>query len=468
MQAIEEKAHRLLSAVYHNPESVDIVATAAPHWPTRATEEVFRGIQATMKGGAIDLPKLQAGLSDSGRQLLGNIQQNAYLDDIETLRLGHKPGALESWADDLREHGQRLRIVDGLRKATRELDAGAGLDDTKADILSLLTSHSAPRGGLQHISEHVASAEAQLDEWKEGTDTAMLQTGIWRFDKKIGGIPIGELSMMAAVSGAGKTSFLLQIVTQVARRFLKSGEPRAVALFSIEMSARQCLQRIASSIAKINLMDLRKGECTDEEVQRYRDTLREVGKMPLYVDDDAYPTIDQIRQRVATLQTQYDVALIGVDYDEKVQVRERSEELRVSRIAKGLKVLAKENSAACLALSQYNSGPEEEARRGTDSDLRYSRKKHHESAVIMHWHWPQYFVDKGVHQSRVDGFDPSQPNRGILAVTKNRFGRIGEIGLKFEPEYTRFTDPRDPEIQRTPEVQRTNGAAVPSINHTPF
>jgi replicative DNA helicase len=421
------------------------------------------GLQACTNGGTVDVARLEHNVSQGAGEILRRIQAHEIMDDVESLRAGVRLGAVEAWCRDLREHHDRRQLSAGLKRLAHEIETGtAAFGEQKSALLSLISKTDTQKGGLRHVSEYVPGALQQLAEWEQGQDTSSVQTGIYTLDRVTGGLPVGELSLMAAVSGAGKTSFLLQVLRQVAARFLDKQEGQAVALFSIEMSARQVVQRIASGLAGTNLREIRSCTASDEMLTRHDRTLDKLKDWPLYIDESAYPTIDHIRQTCATLQAQHDLALIGVDYDEKVNVSERSEELRVGRIAKGLKVLAKETHSAVLSLSQYNSAPDAEARPGTDADLRYSRKKHHESSLIMHWHWPKYFVNKGVNSGSVKGYEAHDPTRGRLTVSKNRFGPVGHVPLRFEEEHTRFVDINEP------SPNGSHRAKVTPLNDSPF
>jgi len=173
--------------------------------------------------------------------------------------------------------------------------------------------------------------------------------------------------------------------------------------------------------------------------------------LPLYVDEDPEPTLGQIRSRVMQVQAHHDVALVGVDYDEKVDPEEAppSEEQRVAAISKGLKTLAKEEECACVALSQYNSAPSSQVRPGTNDDLRYSRKKKHEAHTILHWYWPAYWlrsgdVDLNAGDEAPPHYNPAREDLGRLYVGKDRDGGPGWVALEFHAEKTAFVDPNDP------------------------
>lgn len=190
------------------------------------------------------------------------------------------------------------------------------------------------------------------------------------------------------------------------------------------------------------------GEVYDD----YRKWLEYIATLPLYVDDTGNPTLRHIQARCEFVSRTDGLLFIGIDYDEKVGEESRVEELRVSKIAQGAKAIAKRYNAPLLLLSQYNRDSMDPNSRPRDKWLRYSDKKKHESAMVLHWWWPGYWVvNEGLDptQSRILKFDPSMPMRGYLVCTKNRFGgQLGSVELDFDREHVRFVDPADPRNRR--------------------
>ena len=307
-----------------------------------------------------------------------------------------------------------------------------------------------------HIREAVGQALERAEEWKQGLQTDYMPTGFYSLDRAIGGYPAGELTTIGAMTGAGKTSFLVQSLRTIARIEAGQADPRAVLLFSAEMTREQIAQRAASSKAQVNLRELRfQGEHVEsEEFERYESALADLTQVPYHVDDTAAPSFAHIRARCEQVRAQEGLSFIGVDYDEKINAQGQTEELRVSAIAKGLKSLAKRFQVPVVSLSQYS-------RKATydqwpdNSWLRYSGKKEQESAVILHWVWPQYWVEQGVkpfaseterqnEKPQVVGYVEDQPERGYLRCSKNRHGPMGNTRLDFYPAHTRFDDPNKP------------------------
>jgi replicative DNA helicase len=273
--------------------------------------------------------------------------------------------------------------------------------------------------------------------------------------------------LVTSPTGGGKTALLVHTSHAVARAELSAvaagrrNRARPIAIFSAEMSADQIVHRMASAACGANLRTLRSGGASAEVYAAYREALSALSALPIYVDDHPAPTFAHITARLTQWSAGFGgkVALVAVDYDEKVQTEGRSEELRVSAIAQGLKALAKRHHVAVLALSQYSreANPRESP---SNNWLRYSGKKEHEAAQVIHWCNPAHWVEKGEDPGSVWRPYEAYPDHGALVVTKNRFGPIGKVRVVFDPASTSFVDPGDPE--RAPGPRYALGSA-PSV-----
>lgn len=464
---IQRTARILLASLYHNPEHIGRVSAEEPVMPDDETDRLWELFVEVNTPDGFDTARLVNKLGkppkdSKARQLLNRIQKHEIIGPVESAGYGHKGEQLEAWARDLAEHAAKQRLATELGSIAAELnddDNETDLDEVQSRIITVTQNavSGAMRGGLRHISEFGEGAIEDVGKWERGEDVDFLPTGFYGLDEIITGVPFQELTIFAAPSGAGKTTWLIQLLMQVARR--DRGE--AVCFFSIEMPARKILHRAAAAWGHYELnLARREPQAFAEQDLKYGDLHREylgrLSRLPIYIDDDPEPTIGQITSRTMQVQAEHNVALVGVDYDEKVQADDAppSEELRVANISRGLKTFAKRIDCACVALSQYNSAPASQVRPGTDSDLRYSRKKKHEAANTLHWYWPDYWirsgdVDPAAGDDTPPDYDPQRPERGILYVGKNRDGAPGQLPLNFHPEQLRFEDPADPQREQT-------------------
>ena len=376
------------------------------------------------------------------------------------------------------------------------------LDRAARDVSDLVLGVA--RGGDTHVRHAVAEALVRVEDWRAGRATDYAPSGFWGLDQRTGGLPVGEVTTLAAMTGAGKTALLGWSVRSVALaevaavRAGRRAAPRPVVVFSAEMSREQIAHRIASGIAGLDLNDLRSGRATEAEYRRYDAALGQLAGLEVHVDDEPEPTFTHIAARLTEVLTRAraargdadadgpELALVGVDYDEKIHTEGRTEELRVSAIAQGLKVVAKRFRCPVLALSQYGRKEGMHRKRPDNSWLRYSGKKEQEAAQIIHWIWPRYWVDKGYSADSVYGYDAARPDRGYLFVSKNRQGAGADVALDFHPPTVSFRDPNEPghryspaELARRPPTHDPEAGApsgdiysgadpIPPTDHTPF
>lgn len=349
----------------------------------------------------------------------------------------------------------RLLTV-GARRAERALsgdDDSVDAMDWVQENLSALVLQAQGHYGSAHIEAAVESALKQVDQWEAGETPEYAPSGIYSLDTVTGGYPVGEVTTFAAMTGAGKTAFLTHSARAVALaeaakvRTGKIKAARPIVIFSAEMNREQLVHRMASAASNANLRELRSGKCSAAVYATYREALLSLAPLPIVIDDNPAPTLAQISARLtqASIGSGGEIAFVAVDYDEKVSTQGASEELRVSAIAQGLKSVAKRHNVAVLALSQYSRKATHNEAPSNDW-LRYSGKKEHESAQIIHWSYPGYWTSKG-HELETIWGKPISPGDGLLVVTKNRFGPGGKIRLRFLPESTAFVDPDDPETR---------------------
>ena len=370
-----------------------------------------------------------------------------------------------------RETATQLTIA---LKAAQRAVAGDGdvfdvLDRAQGALASVALSAKQGAQSDTHIRHAVAEALVRVEEWRRGEGADFAPSGFYSLDRTTGGLPVGELTTIAAMTGAGKTSLLGQAMRSVALAELAAVEAerreraRPVVCFSAEMSREQLVHRMASGLAGVNIRVLRAGKGTPEQYARYDAALGRLAALEVYVDDNPSPSFTHIAARLTQIgiRSEGELAFVGVDYDEKVESEGQTEELRVSAIARGLKDTAKRFRCPVVALSQYGRKEGMHKLPPSNAWLRYSGKKEQESAQIIHWIYPQYWVEKGYDPNKVYGNDLGRPERGQLFVSKNRFGPTGEIPLDFHVATTSFRDPGEPgqrytaaELARRPQAGR--------------
>jgi replicative DNA helicase len=254
-------------------------------------------------------------------------------------------------------------------------------------------------------------------------------TGFPDLDKILAGLHKGDLIILAARPSVGKTAFALNIAVNAA----KAGHPTAV--FSLEMSSAQLVQRILCAEARIDSQNLRTGHLTDGDWPHIMQAMGRLGSVPLWVDDTPSISILEVRAKARRLFRDKPDGLIIVDYLQLMQPQGRRSENRqveIAEISRGLKILAKELDCPVLALSQLSRAVEQRAnKRPQLSDLRESGAIEQDADVVM-------FIDRNTDPSAES--EPGRPGKGEaeVIVAKHRNGPTDSCKLAFLERFTRF------------------------------
>ena len=233
-----------------------------------------------------------------------------------------------------------------------------------------------------------------------------------------------DLIVLAARPSVGKTSFALNICSNVAR----TRKDVAVAIFSLEMTKEQIAQRIISSLAGVRSQKFRTGDFSDEEMDKITEATSELSSSKLFIDDTSGITLPEIKAKARRIKH---LGLIVVDYLQLMSGNGRRSENRVneiSEITRSFKVMAKELDVPIILLSQLSRGTEKERRRPMLSDLRDSGSIEQDADIVMF-----------LHRETPEEERESSLQEILLLVSKNRHGEVRNIHLNFEGDITRFT-----------------------------
>lgn len=304
-----------------------------------------------------------------------------------------------------------------------------------------------------HIRYGIDDALGRLAKWEAGLRTDVVPTGFYSLDQIIGGFPVGELTTLAAQTGAGKTSMMSHFNLAYARRVVNGKDMPPALIFSCEMSREQLIHLMAANESHVDLSSLKSTRAQSDLVKDYKAALASLSQFPIHVDDEPSPSLEHIMAVSRRIQATGGLGMISVDYDERIEAPGDSEELRVSAIAKGLKRIAKLLEVPVVSLSQYSRKATQPAW-PDDSWLRYSGKKEQESALILHWYWPHFWTRKGYAPENIP--DYKDEKHGYLICTKNRFGRTGHVNLQFVASEARFRDPNEPVDPKDIKLVRAN------------
>lgn len=287
-------------------------------------------------------------------------------------------------------------------------------------------TQGAHKKGLLPISEVLLTSFAQIEERaaNKGGLTG-LTTGFNDLDHKLSGLQKSDLVLLAARPSMGKTAFGVNIATNAS---LKGGGK--IALFSLEMSKEQLVQRIISSTAHVDLQKIISGNLADDEWIQVVNAMGPLSRMEIYIDDTAGISMMEMKAKCRRLKVEKGLDLIVVDYLQLMQIdgRVESRQQEISAISRGLKGLAKEMECPVLALSQLSRAPELRSdHRPILSDLRESGAIEQDADVVLFLYRDEYY-DK----------ESEKKNIGEVIIAKHRNGPTGSIDLVFKQEYTKF------------------------------
>ncbi len=275
-------------------------------------------------------------------------------------------------------------------------------------------------------------------------------TGLSELDQKLGGLHKSDLIILAGRPSMGKTALATNIAFNAAQNISNKEEKSSVAFFSLEMSSEQLSTRILSEQAKIKSDDIRKGKVTEEEINRYIETSRNIYNLPLYIDETPAITIATLSNRARRIKRLFGLSLVVVDYIQLMRSSISKNEGRVqeiSEITQGLKALAKELSVPVLALSQLSRAVEQRDDKLPQlSDLRESGSIEQDADVVMFVYRESYYLER--KQPKLGSIEHAEWQSKMndvngladIILGKQRHGPTGVIKVEFEGIYTKFKD----------------------------
>lgn len=318
-----------------------------------------------------------------------------------------------------------------------EVDADVAMD--RAEQLIFGISQRQSRVGFSSLSEILTEYMVKLDQLHERRGSVVgVPTGFTDLDRLTGGLQKSDLVILAARPSVGKTSLALSLAHNSAMKF-----KRSVAVFSLEMSKEQLVQRLLSMDAGIDQQRLRTGWIEDDEWERIILAMEHLSEATIWIDDTASISTLEVRSKARRLQAEHGIDLIIVDYLQLMQAtvggkRNDNRVQEVSEISRSLKGLARELDVPILALAQLSRTVESRQSKVPQlSDLRESGSIEQDADVVM-------FI------YRDDVYNPETDRKNIadIIVAKHRNGPVGEISLFFQSSQTRFCD-----LEVTPPVE---------------
>lgn len=375
----------------------------------------------------IDVVTLSNILKDKG--VLAEVGGGAYLAKlIEQVPMYNN---LEEYANIVKEKSVLRSLIsaatDILNDSYGEYDHLEGVIE-RAEQGIFNVAQGKTRGDFETIQNTLGETLMHIETIQENKGSLTgLATGFTQLDLYTSGLQKSDLIFVAARPSMGKTAFALNLAQHAALK-----EKASVAIFSLEMSKAQLVQRMLCAEAMVDSNRIRTGDLTEEDWESISFAYSRLFETKIVIDDTPGITLAEMRSKCRRLKTEKGLDMILIDYLQLMSGSGRSENRQneVSEISRGLKGLAREMECPIICLSQLSRAPE--AR--TDhhpmmSDLRESGSIEQDADIVM-FLYREHYYDK----------ENGNPNIAELDVAKQRNGPTGRIKLAWLPEYTRFND----------------------------
>ncbi len=302
------------------------------------------------------------------------------------------------------------------------------MESTEKRIFELLQNRNT--GDYVPIKEVVLNAldRIEMASKSKGTVTG-IPTGFSDLDYKLSGLQPSDLILVAARPSMGKTAFVLNIAQHVAFK-----QDQSVAIFSLEMSKEQLVNRLFSLESHVDAQSLRTGNLKDADWEKLIESAGIIGKSHLIIDDTPGISVTELRSKCRKYKLEQDLKLIIIDYLQLMSgnlgKRSDSRQQEISEISRSLKGIARELNVPVIALSQLSRAVEQRPdHRPMLSDLRESGAIEQDADVVMFIYRDDYYNK-----------DTDTPNQAEINIAKQRNGPIGVVNLAWIPNYTKFAN----------------------------
>lgn len=301
------------------------------------------------------------------------------------------------------------------------------LEDTEKRVFELVQRRNT--GDFVPIRQVVVNAMDKIEKAsKNNGNVTGIATGFIDLDYRTAGMQPSDLILIAARPSMGKTAFVLNIAQYMAFKL-----DQTVAIFSLEMSKEQLVNRLFSLESRVDSQHLRTGNLSDAEWEKLIESAGVIGKSKLIIDDTPGISISELRSKCRKYKLEHDLKIIIIDYLQLMSGSGRGSDSRqqeISDISRSLKALARELNVPVIALSQLSRAVEQRPdHRPMLSDLRESGAIEQDADVVM-------FI------YRDDYYNKDTEKKGIaeIIIAKQRNGPIGTVELVWLPDYTKFAN----------------------------
>ncbi len=459
----------VLSAVMLDPFALDRVLEflRPEHFYSEAHRRIFEAcVDLRATGKPVDVVQVGTWLKDRDR--IAQVGGMGYLTEV--LNAAPVVANVAAYGRTIREKARVRQLIATCQRVAAEGytdygEAQSFIDGAEQAVYEI--ARTPESSSVERLLEVMKKAFKQLqDAAARGDRITGIPTGFARYDQKTAGLHEGDLTIVAARPGMGKTSFVLNVAVNVAspkgresvadptQRWEEPGH--GVVVFSLEMPREQLANRMVCAEGRVDVSKVRSGFLGQQDWNRLTQAASYLGGLPIWIDDSPSLSILELRAKVRRLQAEFDridetgkvvrrIGLVVVDYLQLMRGRENanSREQEISEISRGLKGLSKELKISVIALSQLNRAVEtraEKSKRPQLSDLRESGAIEQDADNIC-------FIYRDDYYNRELS---TEPNIAELIIAKQRNGPTGTVKVRFDREYTRFDNLADEEYPEEP------------------
>ena len=304
----------------------------------------------------------------------------------------------------------------------------AVLEYTEKAVFDLLQKRNT--GDEVPIKQVVLNALDRIEKASKSKGTVTgIPTGFIDLEYKLSGLQPSDLILVAARPSMGKTAFVLNIAQYVAFK-----KDKGVAVFSLEMSKEQLVNRLFSLESQVDAQALRTGNLKDSDWEKLIEGAGIIGKSELVIDDTPGISVSELRSKCRKYKLEHDIQLIIIDYLQlmtgSVGKRSESRQQEISEISRSLKALARELNVPVIALSQLSRAVESRPdKRPMLSDLRESGAIEQDADVVMFIYRDEYYNKDSEYKKQAE-----------IIIAKQRNGPVGTVNLAWLGEYTKFAN----------------------------
>jgi len=337
------------------------------------------------------------------------------------------------------------------------------LDEAEKNLFEV--SQGSLKRGSAELSSVVSDVLVQLEELAKQEGLSGIASGFASLDDYTSGWQNGDLVIVAARPGMGKTAFVLSMARNMA---VEHEVP--VAIFNLEMTSDQLTKRLLSIETEIPAEKFRSGKMSDAEWNLLHTKMGRIQEAKIYINDASMLSIFDLRAQARRMKSQYNIGILIIDYLQLMTAQTNNKsgnrEQEISTISRNLKALAKELNIPVIALSQLSRKVEERTDKGGHkrprlSDLRESGAIEQDADIVSFIYRPEYY--------KVEFWEDDSPtqSQAEFIIAKHRNGKTGNIRMRFDGEFGRFSDLDTTDFGFNNEFESKINQVEPNMNISP-